>query len=64
MSRFHHNPIKKLEPMFFQESYKEHKNKIFLELRGDTLLHIFPVDDQGKPNQNLHWTEKYVRMEQ
>ncbi len=47
----------------FEESYEGHKNKIFLELRGDTLLHIFPVNDQGKPDQDLHWIEKYVRLE-
>ncbi len=47
----------------FDESYESRKNKIWLELRNDTLLHIFPVDDNGKPDQRTHWIEKYIRVE-
>lgn len=46
----------------FVESYEGQKNKIWVELRNDTLLHIFPVDDTGKPSQARHWIEKYVRL--
>ena len=46
----------------FIESYEGQKNKIWLEIRNDTLLHIFPVDDKGQPNQTRHWIEKYVRL--
>jgi hypothetical protein len=46
----------------FVESYEGHTNKIWLELRNDTLFHVFPVDDRGKPDQTRHWVEKYVRI--
>ena len=46
----------------FDQSYEGRKNKIWVEVRHDTLLHIFPVDDLGKPNQVTHWIEKYVRI--
>lgn len=46
----------------FDQSYEGQKNKIWLEIRRDTLLHIFPVDDKGKPDVTRHWIEKYVRL--
>jgi hypothetical protein len=46
----------------FDKYYEGTKNKIWLEIKKDTLLHIFPVDDLGKPNQTKHWVEKYVRL--
>jgi hypothetical protein len=46
----------------FDRSYEGTKNRIWLEIRGDTLLHIFPVDLTGKPDQRKHWIEKYVRL--
>ncbi len=46
----------------FVESYEGQKNKIWLEIRNDTLLHIFPINDLGQPNQTRHWIEKYVRL--
>lgn len=46
----------------FSKSYEGTKNKIWLEIRNDTLLHIFPVDDLGQPSQATHWIEKYVRV--
>jgi len=46
----------------FNESYEGQKNKIWLQIRNDTLLHIFPVNDNGQPNQTRHWVEKYVRL--
>jgi hypothetical protein len=45
----------------FDKSYEGQKNKIWLEIRNDTLLHIFPVNDKGEPNPT-HWIEKYVRL--
>lgn len=47
----------------FDPAYEGTKNKIWLEIRNDTLLHVFPVDDLGKPNQARHWIEKYVRLD-
>jgi len=47
----------------FDQVYEGNKNKIWLELKNDTLLHIFPIDATGKPNQQTHWIEKYVRLE-
>ena len=46
----------------FDQSYEGNKNKIWLEIRNDTLLHIFPVDNTGKPNQTRHYIEKYIRL--
>ncbi len=46
----------------FDKAYEGRKNKIWLEIRNDTLLHIFPVDNSGKPDQRTHWIEKYVRL--
>ena len=45
----------------FDKAYEGIKNKIWLEIRKDTLLHIFPVNDAGTPNQK-HWVERYVRV--
>lgn len=47
----------------FDQAYEGRKNKIWLEIRNDTLLHIFPVDNSGKPDPRLNWTEKYVRID-
>lgn len=47
----------------FNQAYEGNKNKIWLEIRNDTLLHIFPVDNTGKPDPNKHWIEKYVRLD-
>ncbi|HOO99384.1 MAG TPA: hypothetical protein PLV06_07480 [Bacteroidales bacterium] len=46
----------------FDKSYEGRKNKIWLEVRNDTLLHIFPVDDTGRPIQARHYIERYIRM--
>jgi hypothetical protein len=46
----------------FVESYEGQKNRIWLELRNDTLVHIFPVDENGVPGKPQHWIEKYVRV--
>lgn len=46
----------------FDKSYEGRKNMIWLEIKNDTLLHVFPVNDAGEPNKNRHWVEKYVRL--
>jgi len=46
----------------FDKAYEGNKNKIWLEIRNDTLLHVFPVDNAGKPNPTRHWIEKYIRL--
>ncbi|HUV00147.1 MAG TPA: hypothetical protein VMW32_04200 [Bacteroidales bacterium] len=46
----------------FDEAYEGRKNKIWLEIRNDTLLHLFPVDNSGKPDPKTHWIEKYIRL--
>jgi hypothetical protein len=47
----------------FDQAYEGNKNKIWLEIRNDTLIHIFPVDNSGKPDQNRHWCERYIRLQ-
>jgi hypothetical protein len=46
----------------FDKSYEGTKNLIWLEIRNDTLFHIFPVDRTGQANVTRHWIEKYVRL--
>jgi hypothetical protein len=46
----------------FDKSYEGTKNLIWLEIKNDTLLHIFPVDKTGQANVSRHWIEKYVRL--
>ena len=46
----------------FDNSYEGQTNKMILELRNDTLLHVFPVDENGIPNQNTYYREKYIRL--
>jgi len=46
----------------FVGSYEGKKNRIWLELRNDTLLHVFPINEAGKPSQFTYWIEKYVRI--
>ena len=45
----------------FDKAYEGRKNKIWLEIKKDNLLHIFPVNDQGAPAAT-HWIERYVRL--
>ena len=47
----------------FDPAYEGQTNKIWLEIKNDTLLHIFPVNDVGEPNKTRHWVEKYIRLE-
>lgn len=37
---------------------------LFLEIKNDTLIQIWPVDQTGKPVPEHHYMEKWVRMEQ
>jgi hypothetical protein len=38
--------------------------QLFLEIRNDTLIQIWPVDEQGEPVREHYYMEKWVRMEQ
>lgn len=46
----------------FDKSLEGRKNKLWLEIKNDTLLHIWPVNELGEPNP-VHWVERYVRLE-
>ncbi len=37
--------------------------RLYLEIRGDTLTQIWPVDETGAPVPGHHYMEKWVRME-
>lgn len=55
--------------------YEEHVNyitykpwegstvKMTMELRNDTLIQTFPVDDNGNPDKDGFWVEKYIRLD-
>ena len=47
----------------FDAAYEGKKNMIWLEIKNDTLLHIFPVNDLGEANKTRHYVEKYVRID-
>jgi hypothetical protein len=38
--------------------------QLFLEVRNDTLIQFWPVDENGVPDPAHHYMEKWVRMEQ
>lgn len=60
----------KLEGNRYEESILYHVNKnavgqkvkMLLELRNDTLIQTYPVDDNGKPVKGVYYIEKYVRL--
>jgi len=37
--------------------------KLYLEIQNDTLTQIWPVDENGAPDKDLHYMEKWVRFE-
>ncbi len=37
--------------------------KLWLEIQGDTLTQIWPVDEQGEPVRSHYYMEKWVRFE-
>ncbi len=37
--------------------------KLYLEIHNDTLTQIWPVDENGDPDKNLHYMEKWVRFD-
>ena len=38
--------------------------RLFLEIREDTLIQIWPVNEEGEPDPEHHYMEKWVRMHQ
>jgi len=38
--------------------------QLYLEIRNDTLIQFWPVDENGVPDPEHHYMEKWVRMEQ
>jgi len=36
--------------------------KMTLEIKNDTLIQTYPVDDKGQMNKDWAWIEKYVRI--
>ena len=60
----------KLEGNRYEESILYHVNKnavglkvkMLLELKNDTLIQTFPVDDKGIPVKGGYYIEKYIRL--
>jgi hypothetical protein len=60
----------KLEGIMYEEyvnilMYKPWEGKTIkmtLELKNDTLIQTYPVDDKGKMDKEWAWIEKYVRI--
>lgn len=45
------------------EEYLGQTVKLWLEIKGDTLTQIWPVDEQGEPVKSHYYMEKWVRFE-
>ncbi len=45
------------------EEYLGQTVNLYLEIKGDTLTQIWPVDENGVPIESHHYMEKWVRME-
>ena len=60
-----------LEGTNYQETVEYHSAreylgqtvKLYLEIKNDTLTQYWPVDEQGVPDKNHHYMEKWVRFE-
>lgn len=60
----------KLEGNLYEESVQYHsvpdyvgqKVKIFLEVKNDTIIQTYPVDDNGKVYTSEYYIEKWVRI--
>lgn len=37
--------------------------RLYLEIKGDTLVQVWPVDDDGRPVPGTHFMEKWVRLD-
>jgi hypothetical protein len=37
--------------------------KLYLEIKNDTLTQFWPVDENGNPDEDHHYMEKWVRFE-
>jgi len=47
----------------YNPAYVSNKVKMLMELKNDTLIQTFPVDENGKGNKNLYYVQKYVRLD-
>jgi hypothetical protein len=47
----------------FDPAYEGITNKMLLDFSNDTLRHVFPVDENGNPDERSYYIEKYVRLE-
>jgi len=46
----------------YDKSYEGAKIKMLLEYKNDTLFQIWPVNENGQPNEISYYIEKYVRL--
>jgi len=44
-------------------AYEGKNLKLILEIRGDTLIQIFPVNNNWSYDKENCWTEKYVKVD-
>jgi hypothetical protein len=48
--------------ILFYKPWEGKTIKMLLDLRNDTLIQTYPVDDNGKMDKEWAWIEKYVRI--
>jgi hypothetical protein len=48
--------------ILFYKPWEGKKIKMLLDLKNDTLIQTYPVDDKGKMDKDWAWIEKYVRV--
>ena len=53
--------VENVKILFYKE-WEGKKIKMLLELKNDTLIQTYPVDDKGKMDKEWAWIEKYVRI--
>ena len=48
--------------ILFYKPWEGKTIKMTLEIKNDTLIQTYPVDDNGQMDKNWAWIEKYVRI--
>ena len=48
--------------ILFYKPWEGKTIKMLLEMKNDTLIQMYPVDEKGKMDKDWAWIEKYVRI--
>jgi len=56
------NDYKEIVEYHSAPEYLDQTVQLFLEIQGDTLTQIWPVNENGEPDAEHHFMEKWVKM--